>query len=94
MRYCLNCDQNVEPKKIVPTGNKILSGIIGGFFFIMFLGFMSASISPFSSYDTGGFFITLAFICLLLAIAVFGGAYYTSPKSCPICESVNWKIGK
>ena len=42
-------------------------------------------------YDLEGFYLTSEFICLIIVIVVFGGAYYISPKSCPMCESVNWE---
>ena len=91
MRYCLNCNQIAKSQKIMPIGNKIIGDIIDGLFFIVFLGFVTTSISPFS-YGLDRFHL-IGFICLV-CFAVIGAAYCTHPKPCSVYESINWKIAK
>ena len=93
MRYCLNCNQNVIPKKIIDTGTKVSSSIIGGIFFFLFISFIVDSISPFS-YGLGSYYLGITIICLLISIMIIFNTYYTSLKSCPICEFDNWNITK
>lgn len=87
MKYCINCDQTVQPKKSVSGAKKALSGILTLVF--IFLGIMFGVGA--NALGGGDIAASGAMFFIVIGIIIPIVTYVTSAKKCPMCNSKHWK---
>lgn len=88
MKYCMNCKQNVMPRRDMSGAKKAIASvcvvvcILFGFVFGL-----AGSVSEYAELGWGlfGFF-------LIIAISIPTGMYYVTGQSCPLCKAEQWGV--
>lgn len=82
MKFCVNCDQNTQPRRDMSGAKKIISII--SFLMLFFLGIMMLLAGMHERDFDGaiGGFVFFTFIGLLVSLVI----YYMTSEVCPICK--------
>lgn len=86
MKYCMNCKQNVMPRRDMSGAKKAVASI--SVVVCILFGVVVAMVAAYTDEpEMGGVVLVFFFI---IAISIPISMYYITGQSCPLCKAEQW----